>query len=195
MGRTSPLLIVIFSFIILLRQAVAQAVDPDVVDFSTIDGYDDLRECVQNRLYWIGGDVGCSTNADGYYTNACLCRPSTLGSAVQIIQQKTMEDCENIDDKNIAKTILLNWCSSKGYTSVVTPIVLPSLTGGYTVTATVTAIVTQSATSAAIGGGNASNDALRSIHPLRELYKGATVVFILFFAPFLCGRWLTSRSL
>ena len=178
----------LLSLLLSLRQANSQAVDPNAADFSTVDGYDDLRHCVQNRLENIGFDVDCPWN-HGYSSTACLCRPSTLGSAVQVIQEKTMEDCQNIDDKNLAKNILLNFCASKGYTSVVTPVVA-SATGGYTVTAT----VTQISTLAASAGSSSTSDANQLPSPRAGTLFGTVILAVLFLTP-LYGRWLTTRSL
>lgn len=175
--------------ILLLRKADSQALDPNVADFSTVDGYDDLTNCVQECLGGIGIYVDCSLNAVGHYTNACLCRPSTLSSAVTIIQQKAEEQCQNSDDKNVAKTVLLKYCASKGYTSVVTPGVLPSSTGGYTVTAT----VTQISTLTAFARSSSTSDANRLPSSRRDICFGTVILAVLFLTP-LYGRWLTTRS-
>ena len=116
-----------------LRQTIAQEVNPDIVDFSTVDDWDDLEICVQNRLVEIARDVGCTQNSRGESTNTCLCRPDLLTSAIQIIQEKAMEECHNIEDKIIAKFILVNYCKSKGFTALIITAVPPSTTGMYTV--------------------------------------------------------------
>ena len=186
---------------------VAQEVDPDIVDFSTVDGWKDLKACVQQRLNSIAGDIGCASSSfSGEWTNGCLCRPSNLGSAIQVIQQETMEQCQNIDDKNEAKTILVNYCKSKGYTSIVTPVISVSSTGGYTVTATVTQLVksnaaqlvtstvSQQVTSTILVGGARTSDALGLPHVSERLYIMAMWLITLIFIPFVCAQWLTLGS-
>ena len=179
-SRKLSLLLLLGAFV---RHTITQEVDPDIVDFSTVNDWDDLKACVQNRLNWIAGDIGCSEKGYDEFTNGCLCRASNLGSAVQIIQEKTMEDCQNIDDKNEAKTILVNYCKSKGYTSIVTPVVQASATGGYTVTAT----VTQLATSTVVKGGARTSDALGLIHVSKRRYITAMWPLALIFIPFVCA--------
>ena len=194
----SRLLSLLFLQGVILGQTIAQEVDPNIVDFSTVAGWDDLKECVQDRLIWIGGDIGCSTNSNGEYTIGCLCRPSNLGSAIGIIEEKTMEDCQNIDDKNEAKTILVNYCKSKGHTSIVTPVISVSSTGGYTVTATVTQLATsnvaQLVTSTILAGGARTSDALGLHHVSERLFIMAMWLITLFFIPFICAQWLTLGS-
>ena len=203
------LLSLLFLLGALVGHTVAQQLDPDLVDFSTVNGWDDLKACVQYRLDWIAYDVGCSETEGGTYdyqdyTNGCLCRASNLGSAIEIIEEMTMEDCENIDDTNMAKTILVNYCKSKGYTSIVTPVVHVSATGGYTVTATVTqpvtstitqpvtstvtSTVTQPVTSTILAGGALTSGALGLSHESGRLYIVAMWPIALIFIPFVCAR-------
>jgi hypothetical protein len=106
-----------------------QAVDPDKIDFSTLTIYKDLRDCLKNDLYYLGGTVGCSTNN-------CLCRASTQGKAVQNIASAALKDCQNLDDVASATSILTSYCGGKGYTAIVSPTVLS--TGAFTVTETTT---------------------------------------------------------
>ena len=217
MTKSLALLPVFLLFAIMANLAYGQGLTPDEIDFSTIDGWDDLRSCLKDRLNDIAEDVGCTEDDDFYYTNGCLCRPSTLGSAVQIIQEKTMDDCQNTDDKNLAKTILLNWCSSKGYTSVATPASQASATGGssYPVTTTVTqgatstvaagSVVTRtvavgSGVTRTVAGGSdptstvfvGSSSSMNS--PCGLLYIGISAA-VLVAASCLSVHWLTSGSL
>jgi hypothetical protein len=122
----------------------AQAIDPDLVVWTTISQWQDLRACVQGALNgnWNPGIqhmVGCSTNA-------CLCRPDTLGSAEQSLSSEVSTLCSDVQDISTATSILLSYCSAKGYTSIIQPTILASsgaCTAVPTPTATVTAYVTQ----------------------------------------------------
>jgi hypothetical protein len=110
--------------------ANAQAVDPDKVDFTTISIYKDLRQCLKDRLYYNPGNVQCNTNT-------CMCRPSTQGQAVQIIAKDTLQNCQNLDDVSTATSIVTAYCSSKGYSLILSATILQ--TGASTVTVIQTA--------------------------------------------------------
>jgi hypothetical protein len=144
----------------------AQAINPDLVVWTTISQWQDLRTCVQGALVGEGlGDnfrsiqelVGCTTNA-------CLCRADTLGSAEQIISSEASTLCSDVQDISTATSILSSYCSAKGYTSIIQPTILASTTAGAytyvpTPTATVTAYVTQYVT---VSGATCKNSQLQA---------------------------------
>jgi hypothetical protein len=129
-------------FLLYLRHVDAQAINPDLVVWTTIAPWPDLRSCLQYSLNGYGfpsiqGQVGCSTNA-------CLCRPDTLGLAEQSLSSIVQQECSDLQDISTATSILVSYCSAKGYTSIIEPTILAT-TGACTrtPTATVTAYVTQ----------------------------------------------------
>jgi len=115
---------------LLTPPAKPQAIDTDKIDYTIMPGYTNLRGCVIWCFGWRTQDaVGC-------YTNACLCRPSTLYTALQSFRACATEGCQNLDDVNEGTTVIKDYCIRKGYTSGIgTPTVLPSTLSG---TATVT---------------------------------------------------------
>lgn len=129
-------------FLLSVHPVDAQAINPDLVVWTTISQWPDLRSCVQvcfdGDVYdpSIESQVGCQTNA-------CLCRPDTLGSAEQSLSSAVLNECSDIQDISTATSILISYCSAKGYTSIITPTILAA-TGTCTQvpTATVTAYVT-----------------------------------------------------
>ena len=127
----STLMLIFPIFCPWLTKIEAQSTADDI-DFTSEPGYVDLKSCIQNRLDSIGWDIGCQTRT-------CLCHPSTLASAVNLIQKYTKDDCENADDVAMAKKYLLQYCAVRGSsTTAITPSTLPSSTGESTVTVTVT---------------------------------------------------------
>ncbi|MCJ1268044.1 hypothetical protein MMC22_007930 [Lobaria immixta] len=87
-------------FLCLLRPAIAQAIDPDSVDYTVITGWTDLRECLRVD-YFNNGLGGCSAGTCSGPNNA------------------------NLDDIQLANDSLRTYCSIKGYTSVGAPTLLP----------------------------------------------------------------------
>jgi len=122
--------------------AVAQAVDPDAIDFSVVSGWKDLRGCVQCWLQTCWDNIA---EREQCKTNACLCRGSTLGEAIPKLSQGVMSYCSNIDDASTAVSVLTAYCSAKGYTQVVAPTTLQP-TGAFTVTVTETTAATVTVT-------------------------------------------------
>ena len=119
--------------------AAGQAINPDLVEFSTIAIWQDLKSCLQSCFggYGIHYQFGCKTNA-------CLCRPDTLGAAVPKINSMAFQTCSAIQDQQSATSILTAYCSEKGYTSIIEPTILAP-TGscsGFTIAAT-TSYITQ----------------------------------------------------
>lgn len=116
--------------------AAAQAIDPDTIVFTTMSLWKDLRVCLQKCFDGFGNgyagnvadDVGCSTNS-------CLCRADTLGEAIIDVQSRASVSCSDIQDETSATSILIAYCSGKGYTSIVQPTILQT-TGASTVTVT-----------------------------------------------------------
>ena len=136
-----------------LHHVSAQAINPDLVVWTTIGHWADLRSCVQFSLAGayltepaIQDRVECTTNA-------CLCRADTLGSAEQILSSVVLAGCSDFEDQTTAVSILTSYCAAKGYTSILPPTILPATTGACTAspTATVTAYVTQYVT---VSGAN-----------------------------------------
>jgi hypothetical protein len=123
--RLAPLLFlgVLFSSFSISK---AQAIDPDLVIWTTIAGYKDLKTCLQTCLYETPFDVGCKTNA-------CLCRPDTQGLALQSLSSRALSTCSAYQDQSTAVSILTAYCDAKGYTSIIAPTVLQT-TGACTST-------------------------------------------------------------
>lgn len=130
MGHVPSMLFLILFFVIVLQLASAQAGDLDNVDFITIEGFYDVRTCVQNSLNEMVLLFGCRRDSYGYRFNSCFCRHSGLDLALQIIQEETFQDCQNADDANLARIMLLDYCKSKEHVSGVSSVTLPSSTGG-----------------------------------------------------------------
>lgn len=146
----------------------AQAINPDLVVWTTISQWQDLRICVQGALagagavgFFFGNPsiqqvVGCTTNA-------CLCRPDTLESAEQTLSSEASSSCSDVQDISTATSILLAYCSAKGYTSIIQPTILASsgaCTAVPTPTATVTAYVTQYVT---VSGASSKSSQLQMV--------------------------------
>jgi hypothetical protein len=133
-------------FFLLLHHIDAQAINPDLVVWTTISQWPDLRFCVQVCLGGSGAGMGFPSiqGQVGCNTNACLCRPDILGSAEQSLSSVVSGQCSDIQDISTATSILASYCSAKGYTSIIEPTILAT-TGActYAPTATVTAYVTQ----------------------------------------------------
>lgn len=116
--------------------------------------------------------AGCARRGIGYYpiqqvvectTNACLCRPDTLGSAEQSLSSEASRLCSDFQDISTATSILLSYCSAKGYTSIIQPTILASsgaCTAVPTPTATVTAYVTQYVT---VSGASCKSSQLQTV--------------------------------
>jgi hypothetical protein len=138
------LLIGFCSFAILSPGVLSQALQSDVVDFTKLSVWPNLRSCLQMCFNTCGFLGGCPDNvalAVGCETNACLCRPSTLGDGVEIVSNLALSRCKNLDDQTSATSVLKSYCSVKGYTSIVAPTLLPPTSGAFTTTATVTVAV------------------------------------------------------
>ncbi|KAJ3578501.1 hypothetical protein NPX13_g2065 [Xylaria arbuscula] len=145
--RVSPKTLLLQVLLLSLGTASAQAISDDSIVYTTLSGWNDMRACARcpfqvNFSICGAGDV--LNDVLGCQTNACLCRPSTLGEAVEVIDEKVISLCSNYDDQSTATDFLLRYCSEHGYTSVETAAASPtgaSLTAITTVTATVTEIV------------------------------------------------------
>jgi FtsH-binding integral membrane protein len=127
----------------------AQQIESDTIDFTTIQIWDDLRSCLKDVFNTCGFLGGCRDNVAlevGCQTNACLCRASTLGEAVEDAMDLSMSYCSNYDDQSSATSILTSYCSVRGYTSIVAPTIVT--TGASTVTIT-TAESTETVTATA----------------------------------------------
>lgn len=120
----------VFVFVVSVQ---SQAIDPDTIDFSNIKIWKDLRSCLQSvfNYYPIQWEIGCGTNA-------CLCRPDILGLAIVDAAALAMSRCSDIQDQSSATSIVIAYCSTRGYTSIVYPSVV-STTGASTVTVTAAA--------------------------------------------------------
>jgi hypothetical protein len=142
----SPVLAALF--ILGVRPVNSQAINPDLIVFSTMSQWPNLRSCVQ---YSFAGDiyVGGLDAQIGCTTNACLCRADILALAEQTLSSDVRAACSDLQDISTATSILASYCSAKGYTSIIESTILP--TSGMctyapstcTPTATVTAYVTQ----------------------------------------------------
>lgn len=105
--------------ILLLSPSNAQAVKPDIINFSTIGNWADLKTCLQKCFgsYGIQYTMECKTNA-------CLCRPDTLGDAIEKVYLQAFSSCSAIQDQMLATSILINYCSVQGSTSIIKPTIL-----------------------------------------------------------------------
>jgi hypothetical protein len=116
--------------------AASQAVKADNVDFSTMEIWRDLKSCVQCLLQTCSNNVVVS---EGCYTNACICRDSTLGGVVPKISSRVLSLCSNFDDASTAVSVMTAYCASQGYTAIVEPTIIQT-TGAYTVTVTAASV-------------------------------------------------------
>jgi len=119
-SRISLLSLIITILTFAISPVNSQAINPDLIDFTTIKLWPDLKICLQNCFtgyYDIQHNIGCTTNA-------CLCRADTLGDAAQKVQTKALSSCSNIADQTSASSILTAYCSAKGYTNVIPPTIL-----------------------------------------------------------------------
>ena len=102
----------------------AQIIDPDLIDFSQLPGFSDLRQCVRDCF---GGCSGCSlgnpqvAKTVGCATNKCLCStPSTFElSLISLIP--CVKPCATVDDTEIAKKLLLDYCAKYKYYYTIGP--------------------------------------------------------------------------
>ncbi|KAK5657418.1 hypothetical protein OQA88_2990 [Cercophora sp. LCS_1] len=130
---------VLMILLVCVVPVASQAVDPDLINFSTMAEWKDLRFCVQCILQECSLEhilyvIGCETNA-------CICRGSTLGDAAPKLSKMALSRCNNLNDATIATSILIAYCLAKGYTELVHPTVLQTTTTGvYTITVTKAAI-------------------------------------------------------
>lgn len=86
-------------FLCPLRPAIAQAIDPDSVDYTVIPGWTDLRECLRVDCFNNGlgrcsaGTCNGPNNAVGCTTNQRTCRPSLLYQGLQYVVKCARENC------------------------------------------------------------------------------------------------------
>jgi hypothetical protein len=136
-----------------LHYISAQAINPDLVVWTTVGQWADLRSCVQFSLAGAYLTEPALQDRVECTTNACLCRADTLGSAEQLLSSVVLAACSDFEDQTTAVSILTSYCAAKGYTSILAPTILPATTGACTSspTATVTVHVTQYVT---VSGAN-----------------------------------------
>lgn len=130
-------------FACLFHPSNSQAVPDDSIVFTTQAGWNDMRACAKCPLQFNAGfcNIGyLIVNIVGCETNACLCRASTLGEAIDVYSDEALELCSNYDDQRTATSFLSQYCADKGYTSIDygNSNVASKTTGAYTTTATVT---------------------------------------------------------
>src|SRR5437016_2515115 len=95
-------------FWLAISYAQAQAINPDLVVWSTISQWGDLRACLQ--FCFTGGVFDSSIHgAVGCTTNACLCRADTLGNAEVILASEALSRCSDFQDQCTATSILLSY--------------------------------------------------------------------------------------
>lgn len=143
--------------LVILHPVAGQAIDNDKIDFTKMSGWNDLRRCVK-CIMW---DCGNLLRGVGCETNACLCRPSTLGEAVKKASDEVLSYCSNFDDQSTATSILTSYCSAKGYTGIQSPVLVTS-TGASTVTVTTAASVRTIRATTTILSSDASTKVLAS---------------------------------
>lgn len=182
-------------WLLYIRAAQAQAIDPDNINFKSISGWKDLRGCLQYVFDACYGSWGCHENVAGSVqclTNACLCRPSTLGAAIQAARAQALKECQNLDDQAQAETIVVDYCASRGYTSIVSPTVLPS-TGAST--ATVTSFFTVTVSSSGPTRTTVVSNATANFLHLNGLKYFGCTVFVLSVSFLECVVFLRIRRL
>ncbi|KAH7310627.1 hypothetical protein B0I35DRAFT_463237 [Stachybotrys elegans] len=109
----------ILIFISLLAPGNSQAIADDEINFPSQPGWNDMRACARcyfdsstcNWFYDLTTDLGC-------INNACICRASTLGQAIENISSGILSACSNYDDQATATDFMKAYCSDRGYTSV-----------------------------------------------------------------------------
>jgi hypothetical protein len=133
--------LMIFSLLLILLHYVnAQPGTADKINFDTMPAWPDLCGCVQvcfDRGWYVSPVyrvVQCGLNA-------CLCRPDILSQGIAYLSSEVLVQCLDTQDQSIAVSVLLSYCSAKGYTSA--PVaVSATTTDAYTATSTVTVYVT-----------------------------------------------------
>lgn len=130
-----------FAFAVTLTLCVfhisyAQVVNPDLINFSTISIWPDLKPCVQACFETIGDDVGCSSNA-------CLCRPDVIPIVAEQLFVDAFLSCSAERDQSSATSIFTAYCAAKGYTS---SDILSTTESMYQSPVTVTAVPTRTIT-------------------------------------------------
>lgn len=112
-------LTMIVVFLCLLQPAIAQAIDPDSIDYTIIPGWTDLGECLRIDCFNNGGGRctagSCNgpNNAVGCTTNQCMCRPSLLYQSLQYIVKCGHDNCQNLDDVQLGNDSVRAYCSIK----------------------------------------------------------------------------------
>jgi hypothetical protein len=101
--------------------AASQAVDRDSIDFSTMEEWKHLKECVQCILQTCENNVAAMLACS---TNACLCQGSTLDIVSPKVSVMAVDLCNNPEDASTALNILMAYWFYKGRSEI-----LPSSTG------------------------------------------------------------------
>jgi hypothetical protein len=118
------------AFVLLLLEsavnlAASQAGDRDNIDFSTIEEWKYLNQCVRCILQTCDNNVaamiGCSTNA-------CICIGSTLETISPKVSAMAADLCNSPDDAPTVLNILTAYCFYKGHPEIL-PTTVASSTG------------------------------------------------------------------
>ncbi|KAK4207728.1 hypothetical protein QBC37DRAFT_454752 [Rhypophila decipiens] len=146
LGTSARELFTVFLMMIMIVLVQGQAVDPDAIDLSIMPGFKDVDNCLRCWLhscyYGLAGLAGCPTNA-------CLCRPGKMGGVIPVLSSKVLNSCQDLDDASMTVSFYTAYCSTKGYTSIVSPTVLEP-TGAFTETTTQTATITVAVTTVTV---------------------------------------------
>ncbi len=121
--------------LVLVQRLNAQAIDPNLIDFTTVPQWPDLPQCLVDIFYYTSNPI-----RQGCRNNICLCEPERLGKGIDLAEDQAISSCSYLNDREKAKTVFKQYCSSHGKTVIATPITLSS-SGASTVTVTVTKAV------------------------------------------------------
>jgi len=117
----------------------SQAIDPDLVVWTTVAGYSSWTTCLKQTLAGAGYNYKAIEYYVGCEVNSCLCRPNLLGKGIGILADRVLSRCSDFQEQSSATSILIAYCSAKGYTSILPPTILQ--TGACTQTPSATATV------------------------------------------------------
>ena len=146
-------------------QVLAQSIDPNAIDFSTVPEWDNFADCVRVCLNCEGwGCAHTSVKANsGCKTNECLCSPSHLFTALKFAYSCGVELCKDYSDAKIANDTVMAYCSDRGYSKVLAPVTAgePSASACAAFTVTVTAFITSEVTDVVMRSGGSVSSCYR----------------------------------
>ncbi|KAL1839993.1 hypothetical protein VTJ49DRAFT_956 [Mycothermus thermophilus] len=157
-----------------IHLVAAQAIDPDRIDFSTMEIWKDLKDCVKCMVDICGG-----VKAVRHLTpSSTLPMTLTLGNALPRLHSSVLSYCSNRDDASTATSVLTAYCAAKGYTEIVAP-TIPATTGAYV---TVTETVTRFLYTGQVSAANIVAPAGAAMTRVAALFGVGAIIFVVPFA-------------